>query len=482
MTEKVQLADNPSPGPEGLTRVALVITALRRRILDRTLASGAKVPSIRAMAETLNVSKSTVVDAYERLAAEGVIAARRGAGFYVTGRAAPLSVAEVGPRPPPEVDPLWLTRYAMEAGDHILNPSCGWLPQSWMPEEALRQGMRQSARDNAVDFTRYGQASGHAPLRQLLSTYLAERGIIAPAGQILLTDSGTQAIDLVCRLLLEPGDSVLVDDPCYFKFFGILRASRAKIIGVPLTPNGPDLEKFEAALIEHHPRLYLTNATVQNPTGANLAPQVAHRLLGLAEAHDLTIIEDDIFADFAMEPAPRLAALDGLNRVVYLGSFSKTLSAKLRLGFITARPELMEPLVELRIATQIGGGPASADIVHRVLTNGTYRRHTSALRARLGTAMGTTLHRLQSAGLTPWIEPRAGMFVWARLPDGLRAVEVARQALTEGMVLAPGDAFSLNRASDGFLRFNVAQCSHPAVFSILDKAMSAARQSSCEQS
>jgi DNA-binding transcriptional MocR family regulator len=455
----------------GITRVSLVMEAIRGRIADRSLGSGARVPSIRMTAEALRISKSTVVEAYERLVAEGVIAPRRGAGFYVASRPAPLCIAAPGPKAAREVDPLWLTRNALEAGADSLMPGCGWLPRSWMPDEALRAALRQSARDMSTNLTGYSVTRGHLPLRQTLTRHLGERGINASPEQMILTESGTQAIDLLCRLLLEPGDTVLVDDPCYFNFFAILRANRAKIVSVPYTTSGPDLEEFEKALIAHRPRLYLTNATLHNPTGASLAPHIAHRLLKLAEAHDLTIVEDDIFADFEIAPTARLAALDGLNRVIHIGSFSKTLSASLRCGFIAANAALIEPLLDLKLAVQFGGSTASADIVHRILTNGFYRRHISALHARLGAGMGATIRKIQRAGLTPWIEPRGGIFVWARLADGLHAADVAKFALAEGMVLAPGDAFSLSKNASRYLRFNVAQCSDPRVFPALSKAM-----------
>jgi DNA-binding transcriptional MocR family regulator len=150
---------------------------------------------------------------------------------------------------------------------------------------------------------------------------MAERGIEASPDQIVLTESGTQAIDLLCRFLIEPGDTVLIDDPCYFNFHALLRAHRARMVGVPYTASGPDVALFARALEEHRPRLYITNSAIHNPTGATLSPVVAHRLLKLADAHALTIIEDDIFADFEYVPAPRLAAFDGLDRVIHIGSF-----------------------------------------------------------------------------------------------------------------------------------------------------------------
>jgi DNA-binding transcriptional MocR family regulator len=149
---------------------------------------------------------------------------------------------------------------------------------------------------------------------------------------------------------------VLVDDPCYFNFHALLRAHRVRIVGVPYTPNGPDTVQFEQVLAEHRPRLYITNSALHNPTGATLSPVTAHRVLKLADQFGLTIVEDDIFADFEPEPAPRLAAFDGLDRVIQIGSFSKTLSASVRCGYIAARPDWIEGLIDLKIATSFGGG------------------------------------------------------------------------------------------------------------------------------
>src|SRR5690606_17781470 len=103
---------------------------------------------------------------------------------------------------------------------------------------------------------------------------------------------------LICRLILEPGDTVLVDDPCYFNFHALLRAHRATAIGIPVTPTGPDIAAFEAALQQHKPRLYITSSGIHNPTGATLSPLTAHRLLKRADSANLIIVEDDIFSDF----------------------------------------------------------------------------------------------------------------------------------------------------------------------------------------
>ena len=124
------------------TLVARAMQAIRLRISGRGLAPGAKLPSIRSFAETMGVSKSTVVEAYDRLAAEGVIRARRGSGFYVAGHMPPLALADLGPSLDRAIDPLWVSRKSLESGDATLKPGCGWLPASWMPEESLRRALR----------------------------------------------------------------------------------------------------------------------------------------------------------------------------------------------------------------------------------------------------------------------------------------------------------------------------------------------------
>ncbi len=453
------------------TRTGQVMHVIRDRIERRTLTPGARLPSVRAMAETIGFSKSTVVEAYDRLAADGTIRSRPGSGFYVASPLAPLALDRLGGAVEREVDPLWMLRQSLADGGKRIKPGCGWLPDEWLAGDAIRKGLRAAARDTRDRaLTGYASPQGSLPLRALLARRLSGQGVDAAPDQILLTDSSTHALDLVCRFLLEPGDTVLVDDPCYFNFLALLRAHRVKVVGVAMTPAGPDVTAFATALTEHRPRFYLTNSAVHNPTGATLAAATAHKLLKLADAHDLVIVEDDIFADFEHANAPRLAAFDGLDRVIRIGSFSKSVSAAIRCGHIAARPDWVEALADLRIATSMSGNPLSADLLHGVLTDGSYRRHVETLRARLARAMARTVKRLRAVGIEPWIEPDAGIFLWARLPDGMDAVTLARAAMAEGIVLAPGNVFSTSGAWGDHLRFNVSMCDDEALFAFLGDA------------
>lgn len=446
------------------TRTEAVMAAIRQRVASNSLLAGERLPSIRRLAREMEVSPSTVVEAYDRLVAQGAIRSRPGSGFYVDGAPPPAAAIDDGPDPERDVDPFWVSRQSLDARPEMLRPGCGWLPPDWMPTAAIRRAVRGLARVDAAVLVEYGTGRGSPALRRLLVRRLAGEGIDAGPDQILLTTSGTRAMDLLFRLLLRPGDTVVVDDPCYFNFQALLRAHGARIVGVPYTPSGPDVPRFAETLTTHRPRLYVTNAALHNPTGATLSPAVAHRILAVAAAHDVTIVEDEAFADFEPDPSIRLAALDGLARVVRIGTFSKTLSASVRCGYIAARPDWIEGLVDLQVATNFGGpGPVATELVLAALGDGGYHKHLAGVRTRLAKRRREVAHQLDRHGIRLWTAPRGGFYLWCRLPDGRDAAAVARSALRERVVLAPGNVFSVSRSAGDFMRFNVTQTTLPAI-------------------
>jgi DNA-binding transcriptional MocR family regulator len=447
--------------------------AIRRRLAARVLTAGEKLPSVRGFAAKMGVSPSTVVQAYDRLAAEGLILSRPGSGFYVAGSLPPLALADIEPRLNREIDPFWVSRQSLDAPAEALRPGCGWLPPDWMPQVAIRRAIRALGKADDAVLSDYGATRGSLALRRFLVRQFAAEGVEVNPIQILLAPSGTQAIDLICRFLLQPGDTVLVDDPCYFNFQALLRAHRARVVGVPYTRTGPDPAHFAEALASHRPRLYITNSAIHNPTGATCSPQTTHRILTAAAAHDVTIVEDEIFADFEPEPSPRLAALDGLQRVVRIGSFSKTLSASIRCGYIAAREDWIEGLIDLQVATNFGGvSPVVAELVVGALGDASYRKHVNGLRGRLAERRKDMSAQLEGLGICPWVEPRGGFYLWCRLPDGQDAASVAKNALRDNVVLAPGNVFSVSQSATDFMRFNVAQMNAQAL-DVLGRALRA---------
>jgi DNA-binding transcriptional MocR family regulator len=466
------------------TLPARIAGALGRRMVSGILGAGEKLPSVRRLATRLAVSPFTIVAAYDRLVADGLVIARAKSGFFVAPRAQgarPLTLDPPpghcdGPSARTGVNPIWMMRRSLTLDPSQPKPGCGWLPQDWLPDAALRSALRALARAPETGLLEYGVPMGFRPLRDLLARRMNELEIPAAPERVLLMDGASQAIDLVCRYLVEPNDAVLVDDPGYFNFHAAVRAQRGKLLPVPMTASGPDLAVLEQLATAHRPKLYLTNAGLQNPTCARLGLATAHRLLALAQKHDFRILEDDIFRDFESAPGLRLAALDGLQRVIHLGSFSKTLSAATRIGFLAADAATVADLADLKLAMSFGNNELSAQLVHRLLSDGSYRKHVAGIRDRLARTRFRVARRLTQLGLVPWLPEAAesgeGLFLWLGLPPDRGRIDhdaetLAVAAQDQGIVLAPGNVFSPEGAWPRHLRFNVAQSLDPRIFSFL---------------
>jgi DNA-binding transcriptional MocR family regulator len=215
-----------------------IVMGVKRQIDDRQLRPGTRLPSIRTFAETHGVSRFTVVEAYDRLVAMGCLQSRRGAGFYVAARSE--GAVPGAPEAHQHNEQLvWLIRRLLEAGDHAALAGGPWLPNSWQDESGIRQALSALARKNGAHLLEYGNPFGYLPLREHLALTLADIGIAASPAQILLTQGTSQALDLVMRYLLQPGDCALVDDPGYYNLFGNLRMHGVEMLAVPRRPDGP---------------------------------------------------------------------------------------------------------------------------------------------------------------------------------------------------------------------------------------------------
>jgi DNA-binding transcriptional MocR family regulator len=226
-------------------------------------------------------------------------------------------------------------------------------------------------------------------------------------------------------------------------------------------------------LAEHQPRLFFTHSVLHNPTGCNLSPANAFRILQLAEKHDFMVVEDDIYGDLAPNAATRLASLDQLSRVIYTGSFSKTLSGNLRVGFLACRPDLAHLLTDVKIVSMMSSAELSEQLIHQLLTDGPYRKLLERLKGRLVEATGRSLRMLERVGLQADPEPAGGVFVWARIPGLTDSSELARLAARENIVLAPGSVFRPQGQPSGYLRFNVGFSDDPRLERFLARALDA---------
>lgn len=435
--------------------VEQIVDAVRGQIDDRILRPGMKMPPIRKLAESQLVSRFTVVEAYDRLVALGYLRSKRGSGFYVAPRA---ERGEGHSRAATDraVDVAWVMRQGLDDRPGLIKVGAGVLPPDWLDDGGLRRHLRTLSRRPDVRITGYGTAQGYLPLRQQLQVKLAEFGIGAPPHQIVLTEGATRALDIIARHLVKPGDVVMVDDPGYYNFFGNLRLQGAKLVGVPRNLDGPDVEQMEALLEHHKPKVFFTHSVLHNPTGANLSPGVAFRILQLAEKHDFLVIEDDTYADFHPHSTTRLANLDQLNRVIFVGSFSKTLSGSLRVGYLAARADLAAELTDVKTLTTVSSSEFNEQLVYQMLTDGHYRKYLDRLQGRLAQAADACLRMVERVGLEVYLEPKGGLFIWAR-PPGLEDVaEIASRAAEQDIMLAPGKVFRPQMQPSPWMRFNVA--------------------------
>ena len=194
---------------------------------------------------------------------------------------------------------------------------------------------------------------------------------------------------------------------------------------------------------------------LHNPTGACLSAANAYRILQCAERHNFHVVEDDTYSDFHPGTTTRLAALDQLNRVIYIGSFSKTLSGDLRVGYMTARPDIFASLVDIKVLTCLTTPATAEELIYRLLTEGHYRKLIERLRDRLGEATARALRMVERVGLQPFIPSQGGVFIWARIPGMEDAVDLATRAAKENIILAPGSLFRPQGQASPWLRLNV---------------------------
>ncbi len=446
-----------------------IIDGLRGLMQDQTLRHGAKLPSIRAFAAAHAVSAFTVVEAYDRLVAQGWLTSRANTGFFVN-RPAPELARRAQPDPAkPEFNTDWYLRQIFENRELAIKPGCGWLPNDWMFEDGLRRALRQAA-GAALPLSGYGDPMGLPALRTLIAQNLAsDQRIVAPPAQVLLAHGSSQVLDLAVRCLVKAGDVVLVDDPGYPNLMSILRFQGAVLVGVARTPDGYDMAALEQLLQRHKPVAFFTQPRLQSPSCSRASLPQLHQLLQLAARHDFKLVENDIYADMDADHQPSLASLDQLQRVLYLGSYSKTISPNLRVGYLLANAELTGQMLSLKMRAGLTSSEIMERLVYAVITDGRWRKHLKSLRQRLAQAHAEVGPRLSGHGFELFCQSGEGMYVWARHPDIADSAVIVKDAVEQGIMLGPGQLFLVEPRPTGWMRFNVAFSQEPVLWDYLGR-------------
>ena len=453
------------------TLVEQLVQGFARAIDGHSLRAGALLPSVRQLAQTHQLSTFTVTEAYNRLVSMGLVVARRGSGYRVAPReTSRASAGQWQNWQPPSLTATWLLSDVFADQSVPIKAGGGWLPNEWINEAGLQHTLRALSRVPAARLGDYGHPYGFAPLRERIVEQLDRRGLPVDVSNVLLTQGATQALDLIVRTLLRAGDAVIVEDPGYCNLLQILKLAGLIVHGVPRTPTGVDTDVLETLVAAHQPKAIFVNTTLQNPTGASFNMAAAFRLLQIAERHRMWVIEDDVSRELAPPGAPMFAALEGLQRVLYVGGFSKTVTPALRCGYVVAERDVLRELARTKMAVGLTSSEAIERMVDKVLVEGRYARHVEAVNERLKAAHLTVEARLDALGLEVFHRPRAGLFLWVRLPiEPGRAADVATAALADGIWLAPGSYFRPDDAQSAWFRFNAPYSTDDALWRFIER-------------
>ncbi|WP_424814565.1 PLP-dependent aminotransferase family protein [Roseococcus sp. YIM B11640] len=422
---------------KGAPLLRQVYLELRRAILEGALPPGARLPASRALAQRLGVARNTVVAAYEQLLAEGFIEGRVGAGSFVS-RDLPQGL-EPPPRAPTRPAPLPIAIPNMvQPGEKPFNTG----RTSW--DEATSRLWRQltlrrlQAPDPAM--LGYGDPRGSAELREAVAHYLgAARAVRCTPDQVVITAGAQQAIDLVCKVVVSPGDPVWIEDPCYPAFRAAMQAAGARLVPVPV--DGQGMVVAEGLAASPAARLAYVTPSSQYPLGVVLSMARRMELLSWARRTGSWIVEDDYDSEFryGSRPLASLQGIDEAGRVIYIGTFSKVLFPGLRLGYAVLPQELLQPFISARVLSDWHPPSLQEGVVTDFLADGHFAQHLRRMRQRYRLCRDTLVEALRDS-CSRFLDidaPDQGLKLLARLRPGWRDTEVSALAERVGVIARP---------------------------------------------
>lgn len=331
----------------------------------------------------------------------------------------------------------------------------GGLPANDLfPIEQLKEACRRVLEQNAVMALQYGETEGYKPLRDMIARHIARYGIKAQAENVLITTGSQQALDLIGKLLINPGDRILVEAPTYLGALQAFNVYGAEYVSVPCDEHGLRTDLLEAPL-RCGPKFMYVLPNFQNPGGTTLSGDRRHMLVSLANKYGIPIVEDDPYGQlrYEGEHMPPLVVLDRenvvhdsaytLGNVIYLSTFSKTLAPGLRLGWIVAPAEVIARLVQLKQGTDLHTSTFTQVVSYEVARGNFLDEHVKRLRNVYRERRDVMLEALAQyfPSEVRWTHPKGGLFLWVTLPDVMDANKLFHEALKQNVAFVPGDSF-----------------------------------------
>jgi 2-aminoadipate transaminase len=355
----------------------------------------------------------------------------------------------------------------------------GGLPAPEMfPVAEMRAAAERVLAEQGAAALQYGPTEGYRPLREMLARHMRRYGIEVPPSNVLVTTGSQQALDLIGKLLINPGDRVLTEQPTYLGAVQAFTAYQAEFVTVPTDDDGLRIDLLEEAL-RVGPKFLYVLPNFQNPSGVTLSLERRRRLVELAHQYGIPIVEDDPYGQlrYEGEHLPSLVKLDAEYRhgapdgdgytgnVLYLGTLSKTLAPGLRVGWIVAPREEIERLVQMKQGADLHTSTLAQALAYETAHGGFLDRHVRRIRVVYGErrdAMLGALERHFPPGVH-WTHPRGGLFLWVRLPAGRDAAELLRRALERKVAFVPGAPFFPAGGGEETLRLNFSYCAPPVI-------------------
>lgn len=456
---------------------------LREAILSGRLGAGTQLPATRTLADDLNVSRNTVITAYEQLMAEGYLEGKIGAGTYVT-RDLPDELLQVRAEQAHTLPPagtrqassaLLSRRGAVMATTAVTHarheegprPFRAGLPAlDELPFKVWGRLLARRWRTLSPAVLSYGPAAGYQPLREAIAAYLgAARGIRCRPDQVIILAGAQQAIDLAARLLLNPGDAVWLEDPGYLGARGALLAAGARLVPVPVDDQGLNLEA--GLQQEAEARMVYVSPSHQYPLGVTMSLARRLALLQWAAQANAWILEDDYDSEYryAGRPLAALQGLDSTGRVIYIGTFSKVLFPGLRLGYMVVPPDLVAAFTQARALTDRGSAWLDQAVLADFIVEGHFARHIRRMRALYAErqALLVDLVRHKLAGRLEIRSAEAGLHVVGWLPAGIDDRTVSERLAAQGIEAQPISSYALTPQPRGGLILGYAAVNAAAI-------------------
>jgi len=308
----------------------------------------------------------------------------------------------------------------------------------------------------------YGATEGYEELREMIANNMARYGIRAKVENVLITSGSQQALDLIGKLLINPGDRILIEAPTYLGALQAFNVYGAEYVSVPIDQDGLRTDLLESSLRSGPKFMYLL-PNFQNPGGTTLSEGRRHEVVLLADRYGIPIIEDDPYGQLRYEGdhLPALLVLDrenlrrdngySIGNVIYLSTFSKTLAPGLRLGWIVAPPDVISKLVQLKQGTDLHTSTFTQMVAYEVARNGFLDEHVKLIRQIYRERRDVMLEALQQyfPPEVTWTRPQGGLFLWVTMPEGSNCQDLFRAALKENVAFVPGDSFYANNGQEG---------------------------------